>query len=322
MIFEQIAYKGWETCYRLSDGRVELIITGEVGPRIIHFGLLDQENILHQVAEDMGESGGDDFRLYGGHRLWHAPEVKPRTYQADNQAIDHFELNDVYYFVPPVETETGIQKQLSISFQDETVVVDHTLTNVGLWAIELAPWALTLMRTGGTSIIPLPPHTPHSANLLPTHALTLWGYSSLNDPRLRFSDRYIRVDQTTDNTQPLKIGLRVTPDLLWSVGWLAYIHQQTMFVKSFHAPAEGHLRYPDLDTQIEIYTDHRFLELETMGTMHLLQSDETITHREYWSLHGQITPPNTDADIGQVILPLIREAHPTVGRRSGANTGE
>ncbi|MDQ7034921.1 MAG: hypothetical protein Q9P01_08815 [Anaerolineae bacterium] len=39
MQIETISYKGWENCYRLSDGTIEVIVTGDVGPRIIHLAL-------------------------------------------------------------------------------------------------------------------------------------------------------------------------------------------------------------------------------------------------------------------------------------------
>ena len=36
---EKTEYKGWQNCYRVSNGQIELIVTGMWGPRIIRFGL-------------------------------------------------------------------------------------------------------------------------------------------------------------------------------------------------------------------------------------------------------------------------------------------
>jgi len=314
MEIETIAYNGWKNCYHLSDGDVEVVITGDVGPRIIHYGFVDGDNMLKQLPDDSGQAGGRDFRLYGGHRLWHAPENKPRTYQPDNDPVDHFELDGIHYFVPRPEEATDIQKQLSLHFKNHTLVVDHTLTNTGLWPVELSPWAITMVKPGGVSIMPLPPHASHETQLLPTHSVTLWSYTSLNDRRLYFGDKYILVVQSEEITTPLKIGLHVIPEYMWSVGWLAYVNDGNMFVKSFR-PGDGYETYPDLGSQVEIYTDGTVLELETMGRLKTLRPDESITHREYWSLHRHVPMPKTDAEIGQDILPLIRQAHPTVGRR-------
>ena len=34
---EKTAYKGWANCYRVTNGEVELLVTSDVGPRIIRF---------------------------------------------------------------------------------------------------------------------------------------------------------------------------------------------------------------------------------------------------------------------------------------------
>jgi hypothetical protein len=314
MIVDKISYEGWENCYHLSHGELEVIVTSDIGPRIIYFGLKNGENMFLQVPEDMGKTGGDEYRFYGGHRLWHSPEIKPRTYQPDNVSVDHFELDNIHYFVPPLEEKTGIQKQISLSFQNGTLVVDHTVTNNGMWPVELSIWPITMLKTGGVGIMPLPPHVSHEMQVQPTHAITLWGYTSLNDPRLHFGDKYIWIEQRADIENPLKLGLQVNFEYLWSVGWLAYVNHDTMFVKSLHPPLESMI-YPDLGTQLEIFTNDKIFELETLGALRTLQADETVTHREYWSLHANVAMPTNDAEIGDIILPIVRQAHPNVGRR-------
>lgn len=314
MIVEKIAYGGWENCYFLSDGIYELIVTSDVGPRIISFSRKGGKNVLHQNPQHMGRTGDDEWLSYGGHRLWHAPETKPRTYQPDNSPVEYFELDNTHYFVPPVEEATGLQKQIAISFENELVVVDHSFTNNGLWAIELAPWALTVMKPGGVALMPLPPFVPHDLQLLPTHALTLWGYTSLNDARLRFGEQFIWMRQDVNATKACKIGLQVNPEYLWTVGWLGYVVDNAFFVKSFH-PASGLQEYPDLGSHLEVFTNNQMLELETLGAVRTIHPDETISHREYWSLHEGVSLPNDDAGVSHDLLPIVREFHPNVGRK-------
>lgn len=78
-MFERFSHRGWNNAYRLSNGVVELVVTAEVGPRILFCGFRDGVNQLHEVAEDAGKAGGSEFRLYGTHRLWVSPEAE-RTY--------------------------------------------------------------------------------------------------------------------------------------------------------------------------------------------------------------------------------------------------
>ena len=87
MLMGIVPYKGWETCYRLANDKVELIVTGEVGPRVIRFGFLDAPNEFFENKKWLGKSGDDEWHNYGGHRLWHAPEEQPRTYAPDNDPV-------------------------------------------------------------------------------------------------------------------------------------------------------------------------------------------------------------------------------------------
>ena len=86
MMLERLPYRGWPNAYRLSNRVVELIVTADVGPRILFYGFCGRENMLHEVNDDAGKVGGSQFRLYGGHRLWVSPEVE-RTYYPDNLPV-------------------------------------------------------------------------------------------------------------------------------------------------------------------------------------------------------------------------------------------
>ena len=83
---ERIDFHGWQA-FRLSNDLVELIAVISVGPRILHFGLAGCENELYLDPQDLGKSGGEEYRFYGGHRLWHAPEAIPRTSVPDNRPV-------------------------------------------------------------------------------------------------------------------------------------------------------------------------------------------------------------------------------------------
>ena len=84
---EKIVYTGWPNCYRLANGLVELVVTTDVGPRVIRFGFVGGANVFKEYDAMLGLTGGDEWRIYGGHRLWHAPEGKPRTYCPDNGPV-------------------------------------------------------------------------------------------------------------------------------------------------------------------------------------------------------------------------------------------
>ena len=172
---EQTNYKGWPNCYHLSNGLVDLILTTDVGPRIIRFGFVGEENEFREYGDMVGKTGGHEWRIYGGHRLWHAPEAKPRTYSPDNSPIQIEQHAGFERLIQPPEATTGIQKEIDVHLDpnEAGVTVTHRLRNTNLWAAELAPWALSVMAPGGKAIIPLPPRAPHEGNLLPTSTITL-----------------------------------------------------------------------------------------------------------------------------------------------------
>lgn len=93
--------------------------------------------------------------------------------------------------VPPTEPTTGVQKEIDIRLSPDKahVILTHRLRNANLWAVQLAPWALSVMAPGGTAIFPLPPRGPHPGNLQPTGNLAIWAYTDLSDPRWTWGHR-------------------------------------------------------------------------------------------------------------------------------------
>ncbi|MCE5193761.1 MAG: hypothetical protein ABFD13_06455, partial [Candidatus Cryosericum sp.] len=145
-MIEQVEFRGWPNCMRLSNGTVDLVVTTDVGPRIVRYGFVNGENMLCEVHDEDGITGGDTWHTFGGHRLWHAPEANPRTYQPDGAPVPFEKGERSILLKPEVEAATGIQKELGVSL-DPTgtgVMVTHRLTNRGLWPVRLAVWAITV----------------------------------------------------------------------------------------------------------------------------------------------------------------------------------
>ena len=71
-----------------ATARRNLVVTTAFGPRIIHYGRIGGPNAFHVIPETRGQIQSGKWYPYGGHRLWHAPEVMPRTYQEDNAPVE------------------------------------------------------------------------------------------------------------------------------------------------------------------------------------------------------------------------------------------
>lgn len=298
--FETIEYGGWSRAGRLSNDIIELVVTQEVGPRIMHFAFTGGANVFAQRKAFMGKTGGDEWVNYGGHRLWIAPEDRQLTYQPDNSPVELTMNGETLGALQPLEA-IGLQKELLITLHrsDAHVRIVHRLHNRGPWPITVAPWALSVMTHGGTAILPLPPRGTHTENLLPTSSLTLWAYTDLSDPRWTFGREHILLRQDASTATPQKIGGMVPS------GWLAYALPGQLFVKRFELVRRNGT-YPDMNCSAEIFTNDWMLELETLGPLQTIVPGDSIEHVEEWSLHKLAQIPASEAELAEEVLPIIR----------------
>jgi len=299
MAVEQIAWGGWDNCVRLSNDHVELIATLDVGPRVVYFALKGGENVVYVDEEALGQTGGDEWNMYGGHRLWHAPEDSVRTYVPDNAPVEMTKLSDKSVRLQPaLEAATGIQKAITFTLgAGATVHVEHEMQNQGMWDVDLAIWGITVMRTGGTAIIPLPERGEHPRDLLPNTRIISWSYTDFSDPRWTMGYEYILLRQDTERPIPQKIGVELP------AGWLGYANGGTLFVKEIAYDASA--TYPDMGCNAELFTNDWMLEVESLSPMLKLGAGESATHVETWHLFPNVESPQNDEDVKQNILPLV-----------------
>lgn len=297
---EKIAWQGWPNCYRLSNHILELIITADVGPRILYCGLHEGFNHLKIFTETVGQMGGTDFRFYGGHRFWHAPERPDRTYAPDNEPVHVEPISNGLRFTPPVESITRVQKELDVILSEDAahVQVVHRLRNHNLWTVEVAPWAISIMASGGKVIMPLSPRSTHDAqSLLPTDRLILWSYAELDDPRYVWGKKYIIIRQDSDLAHAQKIGLANDRD------WIAYVNADQLFLKKFTNHTNAN--YPDFGSMMEMYTRGEMIEIETLAPLTHLAPHAIVEHIEHWFLFDEVPLPTNDEDVDRDILPLV-----------------
>ena len=278
---ERIPYAGWDNCYRMTNGEVELVVTADVGPRIIRYGFVGGKNLFVELEQDLGATGGDDWRLYGGSRLWVAPEDRVYSYGADNEPVDISVSGNRLTAQAPTEN-TGVQKRIEVELASEgtEVKVVYGLANRTIWPLRIATWVLTMMRPGGVGLTTLPPRGTHPEILAPTNPVVLFAFTNMGDSRWSWLEKYIVLRQDPDNSDPEKIGL-YNPATRG-----AYLLDGELFVKKFEAP-EGE-EYPDMGSSFEIFTNESFLELETLGPMKTLRPGESMDHLEVWSLHRPV----------------------------------
>jgi len=274
---EKTGYKGWANCYRITNGDVELIVTGDVGPRIMRFGFVGGQNLFKEFAEQLGKSGEKEFQLRGGDRVWKAPEDPVATWAPDNVPVEIQVTATGVIAREPVEPLTQLQKEIEIRLAPAgtEVRVFHRITNHSLFPLEFAPWALTMMAPGGMAVSGFPPRGTHPKNLEATNPLVMWAYTNL-----------------------AKIGM-FNKDT-----WAAYLLNGEAFIKRTKAEPGQH--YTDFGCSFETFTNNEFLEMETLGPMTKVTPGATVELVEDWALFrkaelGQVS----DEELDRVLLPFL-----------------
>jgi hypothetical protein len=270
---------------RLENDYLTLDYLTDRGPRIVRLiprGL--GQNLMAETPEAQLRSPYGPCRLWGGHRLWHAPETAGRTYIPDDGGLTIAPLPGVAashgISLTYQEAHSGIHKELQLRLAPDAARVEviHRLTNTGLWPIELAPWAITQLKVGGRAVLPVSP-AADAEGLLPNRLVALWPYSRWDDPRLRLTEAAIEID-ARPMAMPFKIGY------LNRDGWLEYHYEGVVFRKRFAPqPDRPHV---DFGCNTEAYTHDKHIELETLGPLTRLAVGEMVEHVEVWEVEESL----------------------------------
>jgi hypothetical protein len=281
---EVVSYGGWERCGRFAVGDFEALITLDVGPRVIRLGFVGQPNVLANFSKDLGKTGDAEYHSYGGHRLWIAPEENPKTMQPDNDPVEILEDGGWQVFRSKTD-RFHIQKEIAIKVGQHQLWLRHRLWNRGVYAVTLAPWALTVMDPGGICVWPQHPYVAHVDQVLPARPIVLWTYTDMSDPRWTWGNRVCRMRQDP-NLGSQKVGALVQQ------GLAAYSHPAGLFVKRFGY--EPGATYPDFGCNFEVFSRQDMLEVESLGPLATVSPDGFAEHLEAWSLLPAQSPPSDD----------------------------
>jgi hypothetical protein len=306
---EKVEYQGWKNNLRLGNGDVELIVTLDIGPRILSYRLANGKNVFKEYADQMGKTGEDEWKIRGGHRLWCGPEDHTRTYALDNGPVTYEEAGPGIIKVrPKPDTDYGVQKEIEIQVPTSGtgVTLVHRITNIGEKGTVLAPWSISVMAPGGVEIIPLPPKRPHPgspknarspADYAADQIMVVWPYLDFQDPRWHFGSKFITLRQDP-NRGPTKLGLA------HKTGGVGYLNAGTLFVKRFEFAEDK--PYPDAGVNFETFTNEDMLEIETLGPITVLEPGKTVEHTERWELVPNMGEIGDEAAIEKTIAPKLK----------------
>ena len=280
----EVEKKNIGRCLKLENEQVSVIITVDVGPRVISYALKGMENVLFDGTEKLSfnqDPGfeeyygkGKKWHIYGGHRLWYSPEGFPCSYYPDNDPVDYKIVDNTVIMTPNPQIENGVAYTLRFTLDDNTsrLVIGHKVTSLEDGK-EIAPWALTVMATGGVEIIP---QSQKQTGLLSNRRIVLWPYNDARDARFFLGNKYITLKQDPNCKPAFKVGTNNED------GWASYLNKGQLFTKRFEFIEDA--KYPDYEVNFETYTDYTILEMESLGELKMLNKGDYIEHEEAWEL--------------------------------------
>lgn len=277
-------YKNFGKCITISNGKIELTATVDVGPRIIGFKKVGGENVIFDNSSVFSPNTNEEFEkfygkgkafnIYGGHRLWLSPEYYPETYYPDNDKVNVEILQNGIILTPAPQIENGVQLEIKITLGEDSYDAEilHSVKNIGTTNKKCALWGVTACAFGGTEIIPL---NTHDTGFLPNGKIAYWPYTDLRSDNIYLGKKYAVIRQPKSDA--LKLGF----DL--KCGKVYYALENDVFIKSYTSNCENAV-YPDGGVSFETYACEYYTELETLGELKVLAPGETSYHTEKWSL--------------------------------------
>lgn len=256
---------------------VQLEVLEHAGPRIVRLCMRDTANLFAEVPDFVIPTDFGNYHMWGGHRLWHAPEAMPRTYFPDDEGNVVTEVQDGLLLEGQIEPHTGMRKSIEVRLARDKpeVRLVHILSNHGDQTVELTPWAITQLRLGGIVIAPMPVGNSDPQGLLPNRQFSLWPYTRICDARLHWDDDFL-LFKADAGLPAFKIGY-FNPH-----GWLAYWIDGVLFRKIFDVhPGVSH---PDGNCNAEIYCNDRFVELESLAPLKRIAPGEKVQAEETWEV--------------------------------------
>jgi len=313
-----VNYKYYGRCLAIANEALEVLVTADVGPRIISFTPKGGSNLFFNDEEDRLVSRGEvfesifgpgaEFHFYGGHRLWLAPQYPLHTNVPDTEPLDVEVLPNGGVFTGKSNAVSGMRPRMTVTM-DETeakIAVTAEFLNTSGEVKHYAPWQITQFAPGGVTFVPFgkrndrepfeftterpafrgprPAMTKEAllTPLTPSKVFVLFDIAHLKDERLHLHNRHFVLKQDPELWRPFKAGMQNPEGFgLYAIG--DYV------VTAQHEYVPGGC-YTDGGSSFEVYTGNAFMEIETLGEYREVAPGECLTHTETLSVQKAKLP--------------------------------
>ena len=270
---QQVEYKGWANCWKLSNGTVDLVVVPQIG-RIMFFGFTGGSNVLFENLALAGTVAGAEKRdwvNFGGDKLWPAPQSDwnwPPDPILDRGTLAVHPMPDGVTLHGKSSDGVVFERQIHMSPDTAQIRVLDRLDNVGRKAIDRSVWEICQVAK------------PDRA-LLPVSSATGW----VNLTKLPDDASFVspagsgQVQIKRDVTKGHKYGSN-SPD-----GWVA-MEKGNLRLTLLTGVVPGAV-YPDEGSIPEVYTagdPEDNMELELLGPIRHLTPGQSTSIEVVWKL--------------------------------------
>jgi hypothetical protein len=288
MNIRKTSFDRFTDCYECAIGDTRLVITSDIGPRIVSLEVGKSGNIF--FFDQKGTFGYQDWRIYGGTRLWLAPETLA-SYEPDNAKCTVHQNNDSITITDEGQGKV-VTKSMTVSEVKGRFLISFKATNTSSMPLDFSLWAVTCVAPTGTVFFPWGSETPGWE----MKKILYWDSWIDHSTNVR-SPQY---EQTRDlflikpNGEEGKVGTG------GQGGFIGVTTEGYTFIKKFRRDPLG--RYPDDGCACECYTCKAFVELETLSPIYTIMPNASAEFEEEWI----VLPAKTDLTKSDELRALVR----------------
>ncbi|MDQ5983991.1 MAG: hypothetical protein RUMPE_01020 [Eubacteriales bacterium SKADARSKE-1] len=270
-------------CVLISNSVIEVCVTVDKGPRIIHFGFINEKNVLFSkntidinsnLKFNASMSSAKNLDKYSGHNLLLKDyPTKKNVPIIDNQPVIYSILPKGIRFIPPYkDLQTSIE--IILSENTNNLMVLHSVKNLSHDKRNLVICASTSFpKKNGILIVP---QNEKNLNISPNRIISLWPYSKINDSQLTFFDKYITFTSSQKNKNPFRLGTNN------HLGWVTFARNKTAIFKRFVHNSKA--KYLNGESSLEFFANENILTVETLSPIFKINKNEVARHVENWSI--------------------------------------
>ena len=120
----------WGKVLWVTTDYAEVGVALDFGIRVVHLSCPGMENLFYEQPADLsdGNATPGGWKLYGGHRMWFAPEGD-WSYYPDNEPVTYRVSENTVLVEQKTDPWTGQKKLLKLNFRETSIDLENIFIN-------------------------------------------------------------------------------------------------------------------------------------------------------------------------------------------------